>query len=112
MRSLALVVALAACSGPATPTANQPSLERGLEPPQPTLRLPRNFVPTSYTARLAIDPGRKDFTGAVLIAGTVAERSSVIWLHGKQLRIAKAVAVRGETEIGRASCRERVLCVV
>jgi alanyl aminopeptidase len=49
--------------------------------------------------RLAIDPARPAFEGAIEIAGDVAERSSVIWLHGKKLRIAKAVARRGKSEV-------------
>src|SRR5207237_9409026 len=35
-------------------------------------------------------------------AGTVAERSSVIWLHGRHLTIARATAQLGGTEIALA----------
>jgi alanyl aminopeptidase len=70
-----------------------------LEPPQPTLRLPRNFEPTQYTARLAIDPARAGFDGSIAIAGTVAARSSVIWLHGHQLKIGKAIAQQDGTSV-------------
>ena len=72
-----------------------------LSPPEPTLRLPRNFLPTGYTARLAIDPSKTSFEGSIAIAGTVSERSAVIWLHGRHLKIAKAVA-RPASE--QASC--------
>ena len=71
----------------------------GLVPPQPTLRLPRNFLPTGYTARLAIDPKRADFDGSIQIAGTVSELSSVIWLHAKELQVGKAVARRDGVEV-------------
>jgi alanyl aminopeptidase len=58
----------------------------------PTLRLPRNFVPTGYAARLAIDPARPAFNGSIAITGDVVQRSSVIWLHGHRLTIVRAVA--------------------
>ncbi len=56
-------------------------------------------MPTSYKVRLAIDPDRPAFDGAIEIAGDVTERSSVIWLHGKKLKIAKAVARRGKSSV-------------
>jgi len=68
-------------------------------PPQPTLRLPRNFLPTGYTARLAIDPRKPTFDASIAIAGNVSERSSVIWLHGRHLKITKGVAHQDKTEI-------------
>ncbi|MDQ3366163.1 MAG: ERAP1-like C-terminal domain-containing protein [Myxococcota bacterium] len=67
----------------------------GVVPPQPTVRLPRNFLPTQYTAKLAIDPRQDTFAGSIEIAGTVTERSTVIWLHGYHLKILRASAVRG-----------------
>ncbi len=117
-RSLAL--ALAVCSwiacGPPKPAVTVPAppvtstetavapppAPDGLAPPQPTLRLPRNFLPTAYTARLAIDPSKDRFSGAIEIAGTVAEKSSVIWLHGYHLTIAKATAAQGTTQVALA----------
>ncbi len=71
----------------------------GLAPPQPTLRLPRNFLPTGYTGRLVIDPQQNGFTGTLAIAGTISERSSVIWLHGKGLKVTRAVAEQGATHV-------------
>ena len=101
-----VAVTLVACSSPATPvktpapvlaaapraTAATPVGDRGLDPAAPTLRLPRNFLPTSYAARLAIDPARSGFDGAIAITGNVAERSSTIWLHGRKLKVAHATA--------------------
>ncbi len=78
------------------PIAEPPA---ALEPPQPALRLPRNFEPTQYTARLAIDPGRDGFDGSIAIAGNVSERSSVIWLHGVGLAVGKAAARQGGVEV-------------
>jgi cytosol alanyl aminopeptidase len=63
------------------------------------LRLPRNFVPTGYAATLAIDPAKPDFDGAIAITGNVSERSSVIWLHGHRLKVKRAIARRGASEI-------------
>ena len=106
MRKHIVVVALVACSSPATPV-NKPApvaehptpapkpVDRGLEPPAPTLRLPRNFVPTSYAARLAIDPAKSGFEGAIAITGNVSEPSSLIWLHGRHLTVKQASASNG-----------------
>jgi alanyl aminopeptidase len=66
----------------------------GLVPPQPTLRLPRNFLPTGYAVRLELDPAKAGFEGAIQIAGTVSEPSLVIWLNARKLTIHKAVAQR------------------
>jgi alanyl aminopeptidase len=114
MRTLALALAVVAAGCPArtpapihtTPIDHvtappppdappPPAVAKGLEPTQPTLRLPRNFVATGYEARLVIDPARTTFRGAITIAGTVSERSSVIWLHGRHLDIQRAAATRG-----------------
>jgi alanyl aminopeptidase len=78
-------------------TATEPAAPAGptaLEPPQPTLRLPRNFLPTAYTVRLDLDPGKSGFEGAIQIAGNVSEPSRVIWLSAKKLTVSKAVAQR------------------
>ena len=65
------------------------------EPAQlPGVRLPRTFLPTQYTARLVIDPRRPTFDGTIAIAGKLAARTSVIWLHGYHLKIGKATARR------------------
>jgi alanyl aminopeptidase len=103
-----VVLGLLACSSPAAPVRPSPvaappaepaQADRGLEPPTPVLRLPRNFLPTSYAATLAIDPAVAGFDGTVAITGTVAARSSVIWLHGHGLKIARAVASQGGVEV-------------
>jgi cytosol alanyl aminopeptidase len=72
----------------------------GLEPPQPTLRLPRNFLPTGYAVRLDVDPAKTGFEGAIQIAGNLSEKSLVIWLDAHKLTIHKAVAQRsGEPDV-------------
>ncbi|MBL9013084.1 MAG: M1 family metallopeptidase [Myxococcales bacterium] len=108
---LAVVVALASC-GPRAPAppVEQPTRPpvglpapgggpQGVEPAQPTLRLPRNFVPTGYTARLDIDPARTAFDGSIEIAGVVDQTSSVIWLHGYHLNVRRASATKESSEI-------------
>ena len=94
---------LAACSSsakppvvavppPGTPTPTAPAVADALSPPLPALRLPQNFVPTGYTARLVLDPAATTFDGELAIAGAVSARSSVIWLHGRHLKIRAATA--------------------
>jgi cytosol alanyl aminopeptidase len=109
MRMLLGAVLVSACSSAAAPVKPSPppavhtpeaaGVDRGLEPPAPTLRLPRNFLPTSYAATLAIDPAQSGFDGAIAITGNVAQRSSVIWLHGGQLKIKRAVATGAGGEV-------------
>src|SRR4051812_31117555 len=77
-----------------------PAVPEGLAPPQPTLRLPRNFLPTGYAARLDIDPAKSGFEGSIQIAGNVSEPSLVIWLNARKLTVHKAVAQRpGQPEV-------------
>jgi cytosol alanyl aminopeptidase len=108
MRMVLAVLILVACSPPAPPVQPSPPpaaavraapADRGLEPPEPKLRLPRNFLPASYAATLAIDPAATGFDGTIAITGEVAERSSVIWLHGHQLAIKRASAARSGAEV-------------
>jgi len=107
---VAAVVALVACggrpavrgAGPAVvvdPPVAAPAESAPLTPPQPTLRLPTNFVPTGYQARLAIDPAAPTFDGEIAIAGTITARSSLVWLHGRGLDVTDAVARQGAVEI-------------
>jgi alanyl aminopeptidase len=87
-------------AGPAAPATGSTAATAApaLDPPQPALRLPRNFVPTAYRARLAIDPAHDGFAGAIEIEGEVRERSKGFWLHGRGLKVSAArmtVAGRG-----------------
>jgi cytosol alanyl aminopeptidase len=88
--------ATSASAEPSGPAAGKPG--DALVPPQPTLRLPKNFVPTGYAARLVLDPAKPGFTGAIEITGKVSERSSVIWLHGRKLKVTTAAA-HGASEV-------------
>ena len=77
-----------------TTAPRPPTKPDGLVPPEPTLRLPRNFLPTGYAARLAIDPSQAGFEGAIQITGNVSEKSLVVWLNARKLTVHKAVARR------------------
>jgi alanyl aminopeptidase len=99
-------IAIAVACGP-TPPARPPvvvtpkpapdaAVDPGFAPPQPTLRLPRHFTPVRYTARVALDPAFPDFNGEIAIEGTLDQRASVIWLHGKQLAVTAATATRDD----------------
>src|ERR1044071_7833574 len=68
-----------------TTAQRPPAKPMGLEPPEPTLRLPRHFPPTGYAARLAIDPSQAGFEGAIQITGNVSEKSLVVWLNARKL---------------------------
>jgi alanyl aminopeptidase len=109
MRMSVVGLLLLACSSSTAPRAPSPAaahepagelrVDRGLEPTEPALRLPRNFAPARYAATLVIDPANAGFDGAIAITGRVSERSSVIWLHAHQLRIKRAVANHGGAAI-------------
>jgi cytosol alanyl aminopeptidase len=114
MRILLVALMVAGCSpppqtaaiAPTTPTTPPGSVTsgtgpgpHGLVPPEPQLRLPRNFSPTRYAATLAIDPARDGFDGTIAITGAISEASSVVWLHSHRLTIARAAATRGADTI-------------
>ncbi|HEY1548426.1 MAG TPA: hypothetical protein VGG28_11425, partial [Kofleriaceae bacterium] len=107
MRVLLLACFAAACgptetrpivAAPAAPPATTIG-EPSFDPPMPTLRLPRNFTPTKYTARLEIDPSKPDFAGEISIDGTLDRRSSAIWLSGKHLAVQSAHATNGAEQV-------------
>ena len=83
---------------PGKPPVVAPPVD-GVAPSIPTLRLPRNFLPTGYAARLEIDPARTEFTGSIAISGVIDQTSSVLWLHGHGLKITKATATKESAEV-------------
>src|ERR1700691_3958204 len=108
MRALLVAICFAAACGPtetrpiaATPSSPPPTQigEPSFDPPQPTLRLPRNCTPTKYTARLELDPSKPDFAGEILIDGTLDQRSASIWLSGKHLAVQSAHATNGAEQV-------------
>jgi alanyl aminopeptidase len=88
-----------AAAQPAAPATDPAPTAAAVDPPQPTLRLPRNFLPTGYRARLAIDPASDVFAGSIEIAGDIKERSKAFWLHGRKLKISAAKITRGERTV-------------
>ena len=105
---IALLVALGLAGGCSRPVPAPPArgplqaparVADALVPPQPTLRLPKNFVPTGYAARLEIDPAKDTFGGSIAIAGVIDQPTTVIWLHGRRLAVARATATKGSEEV-------------
>jgi len=81
------------------PPPPPPASQTAFDPPPPTLRLPRHFVPTRYTAQLAVDPTKNELAGQIAIDGTLDRKTRTIWLNGKHLTVAKAIATDGKREI-------------
>ena len=98
---------LVACSTPKAvsppvvtpPVAHDPPPVTRPASDAPTLRLPRDFLPTRYAARLELDPARTDFRGSISITGAVTKPTEVVWLHGKNLQIARASATKDNAEL-------------
>ena len=115
-RLVPLLAVLAACPAavppPAAPTPPVRPVPVVAAPPAPApapagdeppaLRLPRAFVPSAYSAKLAIDPNKPTFEGAIAIDGTIGAATSVIWLHGYHLAIHAATASRGGATVALA----------
>ena len=111
-RALVAVVGVLIAGCPPKQVATPPPVAEVAKPPVvappvdapavPKLRLPRNFVPTGYTARLEIDPARTEFSGSIAIAGVIDQRSTSLWLHGHGLTVHKATATKESAEIALA----------
>jgi cytosol alanyl aminopeptidase len=98
--SLALV-ALLSCSAPAKRVAPPVVVAKTVEKPlvvaplpKAPQRLPHTFEPTSYAAKLHVDPSQPAFEGTIEITGALAEPSAVIWLNAEELVIHRATASR------------------
>ena len=66
-------------------------------PTPPKLRLPSGPRPTGYRVALDIDPGKTTFRGAVDIAVSLPEATSLLWLNGTDLQIEKVTAAAGKS---------------
>lgn len=86
-----------AAAGPAAlgPAAPAPLTDPGM-------RLPRDLVIAGYDLALTLDPAQPTLTGTVRISGAVARATAVVWLHGEQLTIRRAVATVGGREVALA----------
>lgn len=54
------------------------------------------MAPSLVSLELKLDPKQARFSGTTRIEATVAEPTNVIWMHGRDLDIAKAVAVMAD----------------
>ena len=68
----------------------------------PVGQLPAGVTPVNYVLDLDIDPHAARFSGSVLIGVDVAAPVSVLWLHGRDLKVTQAEAQlpNGETRTG------------
>ena len=64
-------------------------------PTPPKLRLPQVAEPSGYAVDLTIDPGQPEFHGTVDIDVRVQQRTDVLWLDSKELKITRAAAALG-----------------
>lgn len=98
-----LVIACGPDAQPKTRPVEQPApVERSRWRPRvepPGLRLPDTVTPLGYKLRLEIDPDNVTFRGHVDIRARVTKAVDVIWLHAKELDIARA-SVRVGTAAG------------
>lgn len=102
MRFLLCALVFAGCNGSQVMSGEAttlPLVKHSFAPPLVYLRLPRNFTPTLYAAILSVDPMRPTFDGVMTIAGALSERSSVIWLHGRRLKVRAALARQGAATV-------------
>ena len=61
--------------------------------PVPRGPLPRNVVPSLVALELKLDPGEERFSGKTRIEAKVTEATDTIWMHGRDLTIARAEAI-------------------
>ena len=109
LHRIALALAVVSCSSPAprpAPVAPAPPAPVVVTPPAPpaaptppALRLPTTVRPTSNVVVLTIDPASEDFSGSITTAIAVDQPTTVIWLNGDEIEIAKATAtIDGATQ--------------
>jgi alanyl aminopeptidase len=59
------------------------------DPAPPELRLPATIRPTRHDVTLTLDPASADFTGTITIELDVLEPTSVVWLHGEEIKLSR-----------------------
>ena len=94
-----LCLGLAACSDAGLKgkaAENETSIFRIEDTPH--AQLSGNIVPQSYRLDLRMDPDAKGFSGVVEIDVDIQKPTDKIWLHGKDMNVSSAIAIRGETE--------------
>lgn len=63
--------------------------------PIPTGKLSDAIVPSAYRLNLTIDPAQPRFSGHAEIDAALKAPSRTIWLHGRDLKVGKAIATVG-----------------
>lgn len=61
----------------------------------PAGKLSDAVVPAAYRLDLTVDPAKDGFTGHTEIDASIARPSRYVWLHGKNLKVAKVTATAG-----------------
>jgi aminopeptidase N len=100
MRALAACILVACGSGsqpPAKPpvVVAPPPVDAAAplpDPAPPELRLPSTVRPLRHDVVLTLDPAAEEFTGTITIEIDVKEVTSVLWLHGEEIKL-KRVAL-------------------
>ena len=74
----------------------------------PTGKLPDDAKPLAYALDLKIDPKADRFNGHVRIKVKLAKPADHLWLHARELDIAKAVVIdaKGKTHDAKLSVRD------
>jgi len=107
MRSLLLAASALslACSAPAlaeAPQADPAASAAAALAPVPPGKLSDAVHPLTYRLDLTVDPAQERFSGHVEIDATLKAASTFVDLHGRDLKMAKAVAtVGGKSYVGR-----------
>ena len=68
-------------------------------PTPPAGRLPDTIRPTAYRLGLSIDPARPRFSGHAEIDAVLAQSTRTLFLHGRDLRVTRAVVTAGRTAV-------------
>ncbi len=71
------------------------------DPAPPELRLPTTIKPTRHDVTLTLDPASEDFSGTITIELDVLEPTSVVWLHGEEIKL-KRVALGSGSQMFEA----------
>ncbi|MCP3102569.1 M1 family metallopeptidase [Myxococcus sp. K15C18031901] len=102
--ALAVATLLSACGARqnpvvAEPPAPPPAPTAASAPTPPALRLSREVRPNAYAVELTLDPKVATFQGAADIGLDVSTPTSVVWLHGKGLKVTRAAVTQGGVSI-------------
>jgi alanyl aminopeptidase len=95
--ALAIVAVVASASG----------AQRACADEVPTGKLPADAQPLGYTLNLKIDPRAERFSGQVHIRVKLAKPSDHVWLHAREIDIAKAEVTDAAGKLRKVAVAER-----